>query len=755
MVTSAWRAKLSEYALDRYLAFSSDGLSTAGGYHSLPSSHGKHGEQLPASSALYLPPEKSSGKMAAMQPQRPHAAEPVVRGRRSTAEGLEEARDLATGRLARISLVRRRSAADSATPPDMREDEPNAEVTTTTTTGGSVSVDAAAPADRRASLVRSSRRISNAEVAASTKEEGRLAEQRGDAWAFGCLLSSLALHQKRAKEDSDKKTSHYQCGTTVALDHRHHHGAEVRAREPSRSAASMRRRCSDDMDGWGEFESASKDRPGRCADRQSSRLKLSAAEVAAEDRPRGRRKSCVERKFAVVSEISLGLSLERRSSRRTSAASSEASCEAGAVSSSSAGGGSCVDMAKGMRHASASSSVHTLAEATAGSRPERTPEARDSTKRQRRRQARRYTEDMESFGTHHDCGTKECAGRVAERGTSGVNINQVQSKEARHGAYSSSAQPAAPIAPPARDGAHTSDDGAPPPSAPPSPPTSQADASAQPTPLVEGRTAPAGQGQSGGGTAERGFNSATAVQQCHRLVDPVETTEAVPVATEAVPATLPDHGEEEEDEARGLWLASHAHGGLASAYDLPSYRASPKSKRGSKHSDDTGTPADVKGTPADCMLELDARKANREAPLALPVPPMPLTPYLLMLRVCQGKVSPLDGVTPSCCPRPLLQLATQCCALPPQERPGLAAVLEQLQGKVLRYIDSSALAGPRRPLPTLEGWRDAAERTLLGTEPANGQGDESGRGRGGDGGSSDGYAHDGGGEGTVRVQFVP
>ena len=39
-----------------------------------------------------------------------------------------------------------------------------------------------------------------------------------------------------------------------------------------------------------------------------------------------------------------------------------------------------------------------------------------------------------------------------------------------------------------------------------------------------------------------------------------------------------------------------------------------------------------------------------------------------MLRVCQGKVSPLDGVTLACCPKPLLQLATQCCTLDPEVR---------------------------------------------------------------------------------------
>ena len=102
-------------------------------------------------------------------------------------------------------------------------------------------------------------------------------------------------------------------------------------------------------------------------------------------------------------------------------------------------------------------------------------------------------------------------------------------------------------------------------------------------------------------------------------------------------------------------------------------------------------------------------------------PRPPPTPYMLMLRLCQDTVSPLDGVTPSCCPRPLLQLATQCCARDPEERPSLAAVLEQLHGKVLRSIDEAAYSagvGARRPLTALEGWRDAAERTFLGTEPA-------------------------------------
>ena len=41
---------------------------------------------------------------------------------------------------------------------------------------------------------------------------------------------------------------------------------------------------------------------------------------------------------------------------------------------------------------------------------------------------------------------------------------------------------------------------------------------------------------------------------------------------------------------------------------------------------------------------------------------------LMNLRASQRRVSPLEGVTLACCPHPLLQLATQCCALEPEAR---------------------------------------------------------------------------------------
>ena len=73
MVTSTWRAKLSEYALDPYL-ITRGGLGSAGGYDLLPSK--KH----PANSVLFLSPEKCSGRIApVVQPRRvPTTAEPTA-----------------------------------------------------------------------------------------------------------------------------------------------------------------------------------------------------------------------------------------------------------------------------------------------------------------------------------------------------------------------------------------------------------------------------------------------------------------------------------------------------------------------------------------------------------------------------------------------------------------------------------------------------------------------------------------------------
>ena len=86
--------------------------------------------------------------------------------------------------------------------------------------------------------------------------------------------------------------------------------------------------------------------------------------------------------------------------------------------------------------------------------------------------------------------------------------------------------------------------------------------------------------------------------------------------------------------------------------------------------------------------------------------------YVLMLRVCQGLVSPLDGVTHAACPRQLFNLASKCCALKPEERPDLSTILTQLEDQILKAVDPGAIAGARRPTEVLKGWRDAAEKRL-------------------------------------------
>ena len=47
----------------------------------------------------------------------------------------------------------------------------------------------------------------------------------------------------------------------------------------------------------------------------------------------------------------------------------------------------------------------------------------------------------------------------------------------------------------------------------------------------------------------------------------------------------------------------------------------------------------------------------------------PPSAFVLMLRVCQGRISPLDGVAKEGWPEPLRHLATRCCSLLPAQRP--------------------------------------------------------------------------------------
>ena len=77
MIMSNWRAKLSEYHLEPYLAAARDGRG-AEGEHSLSASHGERGGQLP--SPFFLSPERFGGRLPAMQSQL-NLLRPVLRPR--------------------------------------------------------------------------------------------------------------------------------------------------------------------------------------------------------------------------------------------------------------------------------------------------------------------------------------------------------------------------------------------------------------------------------------------------------------------------------------------------------------------------------------------------------------------------------------------------------------------------------------------------------------------------------------------------
>ena len=99
-----------------------------------------------------------------------------------------------------------------------------------------------------------------------------------------------------------------------------------------------------------------------------------------------------------------------------------------------------------------------------------------------------------------------------------------------------------------------------------------------------------------------------------------------------------------------------------------------------------------------------------------------ISPYLLMLRMCQGRVSPLDDVCRHTCPKPLLALAARCCSLAPEERPGLDDISSQLERPILLAVDSAAFAvgaGARRPTQPLAGWKEQAEAEAEASWPTS------------------------------------
>ena len=186
MITSKWRAKLSEYHLDPYLAAARDGQG-AEGEHSLSASHGERGGQLP--SPFFLSPERFGGRLPAMQsqlkptwleaagriPGQPWANAVGLLGEYEGGAPKEKPRMVETlGEIKRARFDRLRGGKKAAELAAVEQAK---------------AADTAAAAALRAQIV----------------HDVQQASQRADVWAFGCLLASLALHDKLTRRQSSKR----------------------------------------------------------------------------------------------------------------------------------------------------------------------------------------------------------------------------------------------------------------------------------------------------------------------------------------------------------------------------------------------------------------------------------------------------------------------------------------------------------------------------------------------------------------------
>lgn len=186
MITSKWRAKLSEYHLDPYLAAARDGQG-AEGEHSLSASHGERGGQLP--SPFFLSPERFGGRLPAMQsqlkpawleaagriPGQPWANAVGLLGKYEGGASKEKLSTVETlGKIKRARFDRLRGGKKAAELAAVEQAK---------------AADTAAAAALRAQIV----------------HDVQQANQRADVWAFGCLLASLALHDKLTRRQSSKR----------------------------------------------------------------------------------------------------------------------------------------------------------------------------------------------------------------------------------------------------------------------------------------------------------------------------------------------------------------------------------------------------------------------------------------------------------------------------------------------------------------------------------------------------------------------
>ena len=610
LLTSRWKAKLSEAGLDRYLHASQGDLGLAGGYDLL-SGHGAHSRQLKARSVIYLAPEKCSGRVASAQRRRMDAASKIKvcerpkekpRRRESTASASRRHRSSLGTSIGTSSLE---TSNPSSTPPAQAGPPPAGSRWNSTCLPAANASRTKRTPDAALSALNSIAEASTA-LAENTPdpvrafddatEAAELAEQRADAWAFGCLLASLALHQKRRKSNLT---------------------AEQRRQRPASSG-----RLSENSGGGPSVMTTS---AGAVADKSANRNSgLGSARSSLERIFKGNSVGSKNRPLPSAPQ------LPRHCTRRDCVRSKHASASGGPTSPPSAEELRLQEKAAALREASCRRREESRRQSRGRSRRERETSAgsresassidseeremsvctRDSSRRQRRRDH----DDLDGF-FDDDVVDKERPGRQVTNTKMAAKIGLRQ--------------------------------------------------------LLR--------------------TNSTALRD----------TIASAVSAEGTARQVQD-GNAAEASSR-INRRSNTWRGLVTAQCEAARLASTKFNCSSGPS--SVSPPSPPPSPPD---QVDSAGAVEE-----PADGHGPTPYVLMLRVCQGLVSPLDGVTLACCPRSLHRLATQCCALEPSDRPTLKSVVPQLQGPILQAIDSVCeVSGASRPAEPLTGWREMVEAQL-------------------------------------------
>ena len=838
LLTSKWRAKLAEAALEPYLNASHGGLGDIGGYDLLPSAHGEHSAQIKASSVLYLPPEKCSGQVAVAQRKRMQLVK-VAEQNAKAATFCKVAAAQGTAPIRRRSLSRRRSSgridelshrqssgridtesirscsegaleddssvgctkvdASPVAPPKRRrsvarrptkeraggvqnkavddafaefeatEKEHSAATTIQASSRGRMArqrtrslrsfslIAASASGSRGDQMPQLSEQLEAIRLAEEAKAAAELAEQRGDAWAFGCLLCSLALHQKRQR-DREKAERLARFGTGKAFSQttldalrerrktrqtsgfadcaadggRRSSGSKAAAlreesckrreamREASRGLVRERstsrrhhRRDHVDLEGWDEGETHDKEGPGRSVHRGSGRHKVSAASSSAGHCPRD---MCEAAAVAAqmhqakqAAQHSSGIkhrcgTMLHRLSERMSMRSSTVDEDPGGDGSSSARASTAEPPAALKRQGTADQ----LRPGSANGREEggqtRLANRRDLKKQPLTRNSRCDTEDVEGL----DEPDKEGQGKdrvarplVRQESRSKLGAHPKKQESKRHWIAARPMQPfakstwakGAPTLPPEQVdgaamgasmsavlGAQLGAQMEQPPSAPPSPGAEEIEVvqpdSTEPLEQQPSPSATASDSRPAGRSLPRA-GKMCGTNTYRRLAAAAVKKECGSVASNSLQRALAS-----KDNARTSSVIAALTGGCTATGRLTNFE--------------------------------DTANANATSS------------YVLMLRVCQGLVSPLDGVTHAACPKQLFHIASRCCELRPEARPDLSAVLKQLEDQILKAIDPSAIAGARRPTETLKGWRDTAEEQLRKQEAASAAGSDDG-----------------------------